>query len=203
MSSTRVFNLSFQGARTRMKVVASDLGRYEQESWVDNVVIAPAERFVVDVRFERGRRGVAGQPRARDRSHPGAVLRRDADARRRARRRRAGPRPITRRRSSGCAATPRSSRKSIATAPQFDRAGRPRADHHAGDRRAAVSAPAADEFRVGLSASGRVERHDAGDGLGGDRPRGAMDPARARDGAREHGHPAGASASATSSSCGW
>ncbi len=53
VSSTRVFNLSFQGARTRMKVVASDLGRYEQESWVDNVVIAPAERFVVDVRFER------------------------------------------------------------------------------------------------------------------------------------------------------
>ena len=52
VSSTRVFNLSWQGARTRMKVVASDLGRYEQESWVDNVVIAPAERFVVDARFE-------------------------------------------------------------------------------------------------------------------------------------------------------
>jgi FtsP/CotA-like multicopper oxidase with cupredoxin domain len=52
VSSTRVFNLSWQGARTRMKVVASDLGRYEHESWVDNVVIAPAERFVVDVRFE-------------------------------------------------------------------------------------------------------------------------------------------------------
>jgi FtsP/CotA-like multicopper oxidase with cupredoxin domain len=52
VSSTRVFNLSWQGARTRMKAVASDLGRYEQESWVDNVVIAPAERFVVDVRFE-------------------------------------------------------------------------------------------------------------------------------------------------------
>jgi FtsP/CotA-like multicopper oxidase with cupredoxin domain len=47
-----VFNLSFQGARTRMKVVASDLGRYEQEAWVENVTIAPAERFVVDVRFE-------------------------------------------------------------------------------------------------------------------------------------------------------
>ena len=49
VSSTRVFNLSWQGSRTRMKVVASDLGRYEQESWVDNIVIAPAERFVVDV----------------------------------------------------------------------------------------------------------------------------------------------------------
>ena len=36
-----------------MKVVASDLGRYEREAWVDNVTIAPAERYVVDVRFER------------------------------------------------------------------------------------------------------------------------------------------------------
>jgi FtsP/CotA-like multicopper oxidase with cupredoxin domain len=50
VSSTRVFNLSFAGA-ARMKVVASDLGRYEREAWVDNVTIAPAERYVVDVRF--------------------------------------------------------------------------------------------------------------------------------------------------------
>jgi FtsP/CotA-like multicopper oxidase with cupredoxin domain len=51
VSSTRVFNLSFQPA-ARMKVVASDLGRYEREAWVDHVTIAPAERYVVDVRFE-------------------------------------------------------------------------------------------------------------------------------------------------------
>jgi FtsP/CotA-like multicopper oxidase with cupredoxin domain len=50
VSSTRVFNVSFEGS-TRMKVVASDLGRYEHEAWVDNVTIAPAERYVVDVRF--------------------------------------------------------------------------------------------------------------------------------------------------------
>ncbi len=50
VSSTRVFNLSFKGA-ARIKVVASDLGRYEREQWVDNVTIAPAERYVVDVRF--------------------------------------------------------------------------------------------------------------------------------------------------------
>ena len=50
VSSTRVFNLSFDGS-ARMKVVASDLGRYEREAWVDNVTIAPAERYVVDVRF--------------------------------------------------------------------------------------------------------------------------------------------------------
>jgi FtsP/CotA-like multicopper oxidase with cupredoxin domain len=52
VSSTRVFNLSFQGA-ARMKVVASDLSRYEREAWVDNVTIAPAERYVVDVLFDR------------------------------------------------------------------------------------------------------------------------------------------------------
>ena len=50
VSSTRVFNLSFEGG-ARMKLVASDLGRYEREVWVDNVTIAPAERYVVDVRF--------------------------------------------------------------------------------------------------------------------------------------------------------
>jgi FtsP/CotA-like multicopper oxidase with cupredoxin domain len=51
VSSTRVFNLSFQPA-TRIKVVASDLSRYEREEWVDHVTIAPAERYVVDVRFD-------------------------------------------------------------------------------------------------------------------------------------------------------
>jgi FtsP/CotA-like multicopper oxidase with cupredoxin domain len=51
VSSTRVFNLSFTGA-ARMKVVASDLSRYAREVWVDNVTIAPAERYVVDVRFD-------------------------------------------------------------------------------------------------------------------------------------------------------
>jgi suppressor of ftsI len=52
VSNTRVFNLSLSGARARMKVVASDLGRFEREEWVDNIVISPAERYVVDVRFE-------------------------------------------------------------------------------------------------------------------------------------------------------
>ncbi len=50
VSSTRVFNLSFQGA-ARVKLVASDLSRYEREQWVENVTIAPAERYVIDVRF--------------------------------------------------------------------------------------------------------------------------------------------------------
>ncbi|NIP78040.1 MAG: multicopper oxidase domain-containing protein, partial [Gemmatimonadetes bacterium] len=49
VSNTRTFNLSFDGAR--MKVVGSDVGRFEREAWVDNVVLAPAERYIVDARF--------------------------------------------------------------------------------------------------------------------------------------------------------
>ena len=54
VSNTRTLNLSFGGAR--MKVVASDVGSFADEAWVESVVIAPAERYVVHVRFERGRR---------------------------------------------------------------------------------------------------------------------------------------------------
>jgi FtsP/CotA-like multicopper oxidase with cupredoxin domain len=36
-----------------MKVVGSDAGRYEHEAWIESVVIAPAERYVVVVRFDR------------------------------------------------------------------------------------------------------------------------------------------------------
>ena len=50
VSNTRTFNLSFPGAR--MKVVAGDVGNFEQEEWVESVVIAPAERYVVHVRFD-------------------------------------------------------------------------------------------------------------------------------------------------------
>ena len=50
-ANTRTFNLSFPGAR--MKVVGSDVGPYAREEWVESVVIAPAERYVVHVRFDR------------------------------------------------------------------------------------------------------------------------------------------------------
>jgi FtsP/CotA-like multicopper oxidase with cupredoxin domain len=50
-SSSRTLNVSYPGAR--MKVVATDAGPFEREVWVESVVIAPAERYVVDVRFER------------------------------------------------------------------------------------------------------------------------------------------------------
>ncbi len=51
VSNTRTFNLSLDGAR--MKLVASDLGLFEREEWVDQVVIAPAERYVIEARFEQ------------------------------------------------------------------------------------------------------------------------------------------------------
>ena len=44
----------------RMKVVASDVGRFEREEWVENVVLAPAERYVVDVQFPEAGRWILG-----------------------------------------------------------------------------------------------------------------------------------------------
>jgi hypothetical protein len=50
-ANTRVFNLRFNGAR--MKLVGGDSGRYERETFVDDVLLAPSERAVVDVEFDR------------------------------------------------------------------------------------------------------------------------------------------------------
>lgn len=50
-SNARTLNLSVPGAR--MKVVATDAGPFEHEAWVESVVIAPAERYVVHVRFDK------------------------------------------------------------------------------------------------------------------------------------------------------
>lgn len=49
VSNTRTFNLSFGGAP--MKIVGSDVGNFEREEWVESVVLSPAERYVVHVRF--------------------------------------------------------------------------------------------------------------------------------------------------------
>ncbi|MCG8467179.1 MAG: multicopper oxidase family protein [Gemmatimonadetes bacterium] len=48
-SNTRTFNLSF--GDLPMKLVGTDVGNYEREAWVENVIIAPAERYIVHVRF--------------------------------------------------------------------------------------------------------------------------------------------------------
>jgi FtsP/CotA-like multicopper oxidase with cupredoxin domain len=49
-ANTRLFNVALPGAR--MKLVGSDSGRYERETLVDEVLLAPSERAVIDVRFE-------------------------------------------------------------------------------------------------------------------------------------------------------
>ena len=51
VSNSRTWNLSFGGAP--IKVVASDVSRFEREERVPSVVLAPAERYVVEVRFDR------------------------------------------------------------------------------------------------------------------------------------------------------
>jgi FtsP/CotA-like multicopper oxidase with cupredoxin domain len=51
VSNARTWNVSLAGAR--MKLVATDVGRFEREEWVENVAIAPAERYVVEARFDR------------------------------------------------------------------------------------------------------------------------------------------------------
>jgi suppressor of ftsI len=51
VASSRTFNVSFGGAP--IKVVASDVSRFQREERVPSVVLAPAERYVVDVRFDK------------------------------------------------------------------------------------------------------------------------------------------------------
>jgi FtsP/CotA-like multicopper oxidase with cupredoxin domain len=49
-ANTRIFNFSVRGAR--MKLVGGDSGRHEREEFVDEVLVSPSERAVVDVLFE-------------------------------------------------------------------------------------------------------------------------------------------------------
>ena len=48
-ANTRVFNVTLPGAR--MKLVGADSGHYEHEELIDEVLLAPSERVVVDVLF--------------------------------------------------------------------------------------------------------------------------------------------------------
>jgi FtsP/CotA-like multicopper oxidase with cupredoxin domain len=48
-ANTRIFNIALPGAR--MKLVGGDSGRYEHETFVDEVLLAPSERAIVDVLF--------------------------------------------------------------------------------------------------------------------------------------------------------
>jgi FtsP/CotA-like multicopper oxidase with cupredoxin domain len=49
-ANTRVFNVAVPSAR--MKLVGADSGHYEREEHVDEVLLAPSERVVVDVLFD-------------------------------------------------------------------------------------------------------------------------------------------------------
>jgi FtsP/CotA-like multicopper oxidase with cupredoxin domain len=48
-ANTRVFNVTLPGAR--VKLVGADSGHYEREELVDEILLAPSERAVVDVHF--------------------------------------------------------------------------------------------------------------------------------------------------------
>ena len=49
-ANTRPFNLSIDGVR--LKLVGGDVGKLEREEWVESVALAPAERWIVDARFD-------------------------------------------------------------------------------------------------------------------------------------------------------
>ena len=59
-ANTRVFKVALPGAR--MKLVGGDSGRVEHEQFVEDVILAPSERVVVDVLFDDPRRADAGAP---------------------------------------------------------------------------------------------------------------------------------------------
>jgi FtsP/CotA-like multicopper oxidase with cupredoxin domain len=48
-ANTRIFNVTLPGSR--MKIVGADSGHYEHEEFVEEVLLAPSERAVVDVLF--------------------------------------------------------------------------------------------------------------------------------------------------------
>jgi FtsP/CotA-like multicopper oxidase with cupredoxin domain len=50
-SNTRPFNISIPGVR--MKLVGSDGGLYEKETYIDSVIITPGERYIIEAYFEK------------------------------------------------------------------------------------------------------------------------------------------------------
>jgi FtsP/CotA-like multicopper oxidase with cupredoxin domain len=50
VANARLLNVDFRGAR--LKLIGSDIGNFERESWASHVTLAPAERYVVDARFD-------------------------------------------------------------------------------------------------------------------------------------------------------
>ena len=50
-ANTRIFNFALEGAR--MKLVGGDSGRVEREEFIDEILLSPSERAIVDVRFDQ------------------------------------------------------------------------------------------------------------------------------------------------------
>jgi FtsP/CotA-like multicopper oxidase with cupredoxin domain len=70
-ANTRVFKVALPGAR--MKLVGGDSGHVEREQFVDEVVLAPSERVVVDVLFDQSG-DLTLQHRTPDRVYPLAAI---------------------------------------------------------------------------------------------------------------------------------
>src|ERR687894_2545418 len=58
-ANTRVFRVGVSGAQ--MKLVGGDSGHHEREEFVDEVILAPSERVVVDVLFDKAGPGTLEQ----------------------------------------------------------------------------------------------------------------------------------------------
>ena len=164
------------------------MSRFEREERVPSVVLAPAERYVVEVRFDKpGRYALVNSIQAIN-HFAGEFEPRGRHARRRHRRATAG-------------------------APDYSRAVRDAARECGGDRRdidrfrpyfdkppdktltltvptngAAARDGAVHERRHGVFRAGRVGGRHARHELALDQQAGALDPARRRDGQGEHGH---------------
>src|SRR3954449_11282642 len=70
-ANTRVFNVRLPG--TRMKLIGGDSGRVEREEFVSEVLLAPSERAVVDVLFDRPGR-LSLEHRTPNRTYPLASI---------------------------------------------------------------------------------------------------------------------------------
>jgi FtsP/CotA-like multicopper oxidase with cupredoxin domain len=70
-ANTRVFNVTLPGAR--MKLVGGDSGHHEHETFVEEVLLAPSERAVVDVLFDEPGQ-LRLEHRTPDRAYPLAAI---------------------------------------------------------------------------------------------------------------------------------
>ena len=51
VANTRVFDLEFEG--TKIKHVGGDVGRIQKEEFIDDVIIAPAERYIIETMYPK------------------------------------------------------------------------------------------------------------------------------------------------------